>query len=55
MLIDETAYPGSLGKFNDPNAWIFNPLLAFTGWYIGYQIRELLLAFREAASQGGRI
>ena len=48
MLVDEIAYPESLGKFNDVNAWVFNLLLAVTGWYLGYQFREILLAFRES-------
>ncbi len=52
MLIDEVAYLGTLGKFNNLMAWIFNPLLAFTGWFVGYHLRELLLAFREASIRG---
>ena len=53
MLIDELAYD-TLGKFNASMAWIFNPLLGLISWYLGYYMREVILAFRESSLTRGK-
>ncbi len=49
ILIDEMAYPSYTKLFIE--AFIANFLVGITFWYIGDQLREAILAFREAASR----